>query len=65
MPSETMSITTATALLEVAVPLTLIERHQTLALTREQSDAFLNALANPPTPNTALEAAFKRHRNND
>jgi len=41
-----------------------IERHQTLALTREQSDVFLNALANPPIPNAALEAAFKRHGNN-
>lgn len=41
-----------------------IERHQTLALTREQSDVFFNALANPPIPNAALEAAFKRHHNN-
>lgn len=39
-----------------------IERHQSLTLTLKQSEAFLNALKNPPAPNAALEAAFKRHR---
>ncbi|MCW1966997.1 MAG: DUF1778 domain-containing protein [Anaerolineae bacterium] len=39
-----------------------IERHQSLTLTLEQSEAFLNALTNPPAPNAALETAFKRHR---
>jgi uncharacterized protein (DUF1778 family) len=40
----------------------VIERHQTLKLSLEDSEAFVNALLNPPEPNHALKAAAQRHK---
>ncbi|MCL1491784.1 MAG: DUF1778 domain-containing protein [Pseudanabaena sp. Salubria-1] len=40
----------------------VIESHQTLVLSREDSEAFVNALLNPPEPNEALKAAAKRYK---
>ena len=39
----------------------VIERHQTLKLSREDSEAFVNALLNPPQPNHALKLAAQRY----
>ncbi|MBF2096811.1 MAG: DUF1778 domain-containing protein [Gloeomargaritaceae cyanobacterium C42_A2020_066] len=40
----------------------VIERHQTLKLGVEDSEAFVNAVLNPPHPNAALESAALRYR---
>jgi uncharacterized protein (DUF1778 family) len=40
----------------------VIEKHQTLKLSLEDSEAFVNALLNPPEPNHALKAAAQRHK---
>lgn len=40
----------------------VIERHQTLKLTIEDSEAFIDALLNPPKPNAALQAAALRYK---
>ncbi|HEY9597523.1 MAG TPA: DUF1778 domain-containing protein [Cyanophyceae cyanobacterium] len=40
----------------------VIEQHQTLKLSVEDSEAFVNALLNPPKPNEALKAAALRHQ---
>jgi uncharacterized protein (DUF1778 family) len=40
----------------------VIERHQTLKLSFEDSEAFVNALLNPPQPNNALKAAALRYK---
>jgi uncharacterized protein (DUF1778 family) len=39
----------------------VIERHQKLKLSREDSEAFVNALLNPPQPNDALKSAVQRY----
>ena len=39
----------------------VIERHQKLKLSREDSEAFVNALLNPPEPNQALKSAVQRY----
>ncbi|MEQ8757463.1 MAG: DUF1778 domain-containing protein [Coleofasciculus sp. G1-WW12-02] len=40
----------------------VIEQHQTLKLSVEDSEAFVNALLNPPKPNDALKAAAQRYK---
>lgn len=40
----------------------VIEQHQTLKLSLEDSKAFVNALLNPPQPNDALKAAALRYK---
>lgn len=42
--------------------LQVIEQHQKLQLSIEDSIAFVDALLNPPEPNEALKAAAKRHQ---
>ena len=39
----------------------VIERHQKLKLSREDGEAFVNALLNPPQPNHVLKSAAQRH----
>ncbi|MEA5421569.1 DUF1778 domain-containing protein [Spirulina sp. CCNP1310] len=39
----------------------IIERHQTLKLSCEDSEAFINALINPPEPNPALKSAVAQY----
>lgn len=39
----------------------VIERNQTLKLSVEDSEAFVDALLNPPQPNGALKAAAIRY----
>lgn len=45
-----------------AEALRVIEQHQTLKLNLEDSEAFVNALLNPPQPNDALKAAAQRYK---
>ncbi len=40
----------------------VIEKHQTLKLSLEDSEAFANALLHPPQPNEALKAAALRYK---
>jgi len=40
----------------------VIEQHQILKLSVEDSEAFVNALLNPPKPNDALKAAALRYK---
>lgn len=40
----------------------VIERHQTLKLSLEDSEAFVQALLNPPKPNNALKTAARRYK---
>ncbi len=40
----------------------VIEKHQTLMLNIEDSEALVDALLNPPEPNEALLAAAKRYK---
>jgi uncharacterized protein (DUF1778 family) len=40
----------------------VIEQHQILKLSVEDSEAFVNALLNPPKPNDALKAAAQRYK---
>lgn len=40
----------------------VIQQHQTLKLSLEDSEAFVNALLNPPEPNDALKAAALRYK---
>jgi uncharacterized protein (DUF1778 family) len=40
----------------------VIERHQHLKLNIEDSEAFVDALLNPPKPNDAMKAAAKRYK---
>jgi uncharacterized protein (DUF1778 family) len=40
----------------------VIERHQKLKLSIEDSEAFVNALLNPPKPNDAIKAAAQRYK---
>jgi uncharacterized protein (DUF1778 family) len=40
----------------------VIERHQTLKLTIRDSEAFADAILNPPQPNEALRAAAERYK---
>lgn len=40
----------------------VIQTHQTLKLSLEDSEAFVNALLNPPEPNDALKAAALRYK---
>lgn len=39
-----------------------IQKHQTLKLSLEDSEAFVDALLNPPLPNQALLAAAARYQ---
>ena len=39
-----------------------IERHETMALGREDAMRFFEAVANPPAPNDKLRAAMDEHR---
>jgi uncharacterized protein (DUF1778 family) len=39
-----------------------IEQHQTLKLNLEDSEAFVNAILNPPKPNDALKSAALRYK---
>jgi uncharacterized protein (DUF1778 family) len=38
----------------------VLHRHQVTTLTRRDMKAFLKLLDNPPAPNAALKAAFRR-----
>ena len=40
----------------------VIERHHTLKLTLEDSEAFVETLLQPPEPNTALQQAVIRYQ---
>ena len=40
----------------------VIEKHQKLKLNLEDSQAFVNALLNPPPPNEALKKAALKHK---
>jgi uncharacterized protein (DUF1778 family) len=40
----------------------VIEQHQTLKLSLEDSEAFANAVLNPPQPNEALKSAALRYK---
>lgn len=40
----------------------VIERHQTLKLSIEDSEAFVDAILNPPKPNEALKSAALRYK---
>jgi uncharacterized protein (DUF1778 family) len=40
----------------------VIEQHQTLKLTVEDSEAFVDAILNPPKPNNALKSAAVRYK---
>lgn len=40
----------------------VIEQHQTLKLSLEDSQAFVDALLNPPKPNEVLKAAALRYK---
>lgn len=40
----------------------VIEQHQTLKLSIEDSEAFVDAMLNPPKPNDALKAAALRYK---
>ncbi len=40
----------------------VIREHEVITLTAQESESFVNALMNPPTPNSALQKAAKRHR---
>ncbi|MFP4008336.1 MAG: DUF1778 domain-containing protein [Spirulinaceae cyanobacterium] len=41
----------------------VIQKHQMLKLNREDSEAFVDALLNPPKPNDALQSAALRYKN--
>lgn len=44
-----------------------IAQHQTLTLSLKDSDAFVEAILNPPQPNQALKSAvlrYQQHQNN-
>jgi len=40
----------------------VVSEHERWVLTRQQSEAFVNALLNPPAPNDALRRAAERYR---
>ncbi len=40
----------------------VIEQHQTLKLSLEDSEAFVDAILNPPAPNHALKLAALRYK---
>jgi uncharacterized protein (DUF1778 family) len=40
----------------------VISEHQQWRLDRLQSEAFINALVNPPSPNAALRRAVERYK---
>ncbi len=40
----------------------VLERHEKLKLNRDDSEAFVNALLNPPQPNESLKAAALRYK---
>lgn len=40
----------------------VIREHEVITLTARESENFVNALLNPPSPNLALQRAAKRHR---
>ena len=39
----------------------VIREYEVISLTAKESENFVNALLNPPKPNTALKRAMKRH----
>ena len=39
----------------------VIQRHQLMELNREDSEAFVEAIINPPEPNNALVSAFEEY----
>lgn len=41
----------------------VIQEHQTLTLSLEESEAFVEALLNSPPPNDALKAASRQYKN--
>jgi uncharacterized protein (DUF1778 family) len=45
-----------------AEALRVIQQHQTLKLSLEDSEAFVDAILNPPKPNDALKAAAVRYK---
>lgn len=45
-----------------AEALRVIEQHQALKLSSEESQAFVDALLNPPPPNDALQVAAQRYK---
>ncbi|MEM9216870.1 MAG: DUF1778 domain-containing protein [Cyanobacteria bacterium P01_F01_bin.150] len=40
----------------------VIEHHQTLKLSLEDSEAFVDAILNPPQPNEALKSSYLRYQ---
>ncbi|MGB7413092.1 MAG: DUF1778 domain-containing protein [Thermosynechococcaceae cyanobacterium] len=40
----------------------MIDQYQSLKLSVEESEAFVDALLNPPQPNDVLRAAALRHQ---
>jgi uncharacterized protein (DUF1778 family) len=40
----------------------VIEQHQTLKLSLEDSEAFFDTVLNPPAPNDALKSAALRYK---
>jgi uncharacterized protein (DUF1778 family) len=47
---------------ETKALLPVVEKHQILKLSIEDSEAFVEALLNPPEPNEVLKAASQRHK---
>lgn len=45
-----------------AEALRVIQQYETLKLSAEDSQAFVDALLNPPEPNAALKAAAQRYK---
>ena len=56
---KTVSAFIVSSALEVAER--TIDRHETIALGREDARRFFDALANPPPPNDRLRAALEEH----
>lgn len=56
---KTVSAFIVSSALEVAER--TIDRHETIALGREDAMRFFDALANPPAPNDRLRAALEEH----
>jgi uncharacterized protein (DUF1778 family) len=59
---EGISLTNFVVATVQAAACKVIEQHQTLTLTVEDSEAFVNAILNPPKPNNALKSAALRYK---
>jgi uncharacterized protein (DUF1778 family) len=59
---EGRSLTDFVSAAIVAEACRVIERHQALVLSLADSEAFVEALLNPPQPNEALKAAARSYR---